>query len=409
MTGTNAKARKTMNGSISARLSLIRPLARLVAEVRYQKTLRELAGFDDRMLADIGVPRSGIDFAVRHGVRRIASVPRKRIATFAPVLAWPMCAVLTLVAALSIGLVMAAPAEHYPVKAVRLVVPFAPGGPNDISARIIADELTKALQQTVIVDNRPGAGGNIGAEAAARSAPDGHALFWAQAATHGINPSLYRKLAYDAIRDFKPVGLIVSEPLVLVTGADSPWRDVKELIAAAKADSTAIHFGSGGIGTTPHMAAELFAMMAGIRLTHVPYRGNAPAVSDVIAGRIQLVFDGINASLGHIRAGTLRVLAVTGRERAAALPHIAALAETLPGYEVRSWGGIAVPAGTPVELIRLLSREFAAIGAKEVVQRRFADLGAHLEVSTPEAMDAFVHAEIARWRTVVERSAMRVD
>ena len=155
-------------------------------------------------------------------------------------------------------------------------------------------------------------------------------------------------------------------------------------------DPAAIHFGSGGIGTTPHVAAELFAMMAGIRLTHVPYRGNAPAVSDVIAGRIQLVFDGINASLGHIRAGTLRVLAVTSRERAAALPHIATLAE-------------------PTEVIRLLSRELGAIGAKEAVRRRFAELGAHLEVSTPEAMDAFVRAEIARWRPVVERSAMRVD
>ena len=398
-----------MNGSMTARLSFIRPLAHLAAELRHRRILRELEGFDDRMLADIGVTRGGIDFAVRHGVRRIASVPCKRSGAPAPALGWHMRAVLILVAVLSIGLVVTAPAEHYPAKAIRLVVPFAPGGPNDISARIIADELAKAVQQTVVVDNRPGAGGNIGAEAAARSAPDGHALFWAQAATHGINPSLYRKLAYDVVRDFTPVGLIVSEPLVLVTGADSPWRDVKDLIAAAKVDPAAIHFGSGGIGTTPHVAAELFAMMAGIRLTHVPYRGNAPAVSDVIAGRIQLVFDGINASLGHIRAGTLRVLAVTSRERAAALPQIATLAETLPGYEVRSWGGIAAPAGTPTEVIRLLSRELGAIGAKEAVRRRFAELGAHLEVSTPEAMDAFVRAEIARWRPVVERSAMRVD
>jgi tripartite-type tricarboxylate transporter receptor subunit TctC/uncharacterized protein YjiS (DUF1127 family) len=398
-----------MSGSMAAGFSLIRPLTRLVAEVRHRRIRRELEGFDDRVLADIGLTRSGIHFAVHHGVHRIAGMPRKPVAACTPALGWHMRAVLILVAVLSIGLVVTAPAEHYPAKAIRLVVPFAPGGPNDISARIIADELAKAVQQTVVVDNRPGAGGNIGAEAAARSAPDGHALFWAQAATHGINPSLYRKLAYDAVGDFAPVGLIVSEPLVLVTDAASPWRDVNDLIAAAKADPATIHFGSGGIGTTPHVAAELFAMMAGIRLTHVPYRGNAPAVSDVIAGRIQLVFDGINASLGHIRAGTLRVLAVTSRERAAALPHVATFAETLPGYEVRSWGGIAAPAGTPVEVIRRLSRELGAIGAKEAVQRRFAELGAHLEVSTPEAMDAFVRAEIARWRIVVERSAMRVD
>jgi tripartite-type tricarboxylate transporter receptor subunit TctC/uncharacterized protein YjiS (DUF1127 family) len=398
-----------MSGSTPARLSLGRPFARFAEEARRRRVVRELRGFDDRMLADIGVARGGIDFAVRHGVNQIASVPRKRNAAFVPVLAGYMHAVLALVVVLSIGLVMAAPAEHYPAKAIRLVVPFAPGGPNDISARIIADELGKSLQQTVVVDNRAGAGGNIGAEAAARSAPDGHALLWAQAATHGINPSLYRKLAYDAVRDFTPVGMIVSEPLVLVTAADSPWRDVKELIAAAKADRAGIHFGSGGIGTTPHMAAELFAMMAGIRLTHVPYRGNAPAVSDAVAGRIRLVFDGINTSLGHIRAGTLRALAVTSRERAAALPHIAALAETLPGYEVRSWGGIVAPAGTPAEVIRRLSRELTAIGANPAVQRRFAELGAHLDVSTPEAMDAFVRSQIARWRTVVEQSAMTLD
>jgi tripartite-type tricarboxylate transporter receptor subunit TctC/uncharacterized protein YjiS (DUF1127 family) len=397
-----------MNMSARVFTSLFHAFTRLVLRRQHRRAIRELKQLDDRLLTDIGINRSWIEHAVRHGVHEIASVPRAS-GPYARLLMWPAHAALALVAVLSIGLVMAAPADHYPVKPIRLIVPFAPGGPNDISARIIGDELGKSLQQTIVVDNRPGAAGNIGADAAARSAPDGHVLFWAQAATHGINPSLYRKLAYDPIKDFAPVGLVVSEPLVLVTGAASPWRDLKDLIVDAKADPATIHFGSGGIGTTPHMAGELFAMMVGAKLMHVPYRGNAPAVSDAIAGRIQLVFDGINASLGHIRAGTLRALAVTSRERVPFLPHVAAVAETIPDYDVRSWGGIVAPAGTPAEVTRRLSRALTAIGNDPAVQRRFAELGTHLDVSTPEAMDAFVRSQIARWRNVVERTAIAVE
>jgi tripartite-type tricarboxylate transporter receptor subunit TctC len=295
-------------------------------------------------------------------------------------------------------------AQQYPAKPIRLIVPFAAGGPNDISARIIADALSKPLRQPVVVDNRPGAGGNIGAEAAARSIADGYTLFWAQAATHGINPSLYRKLGYDAMRDFTTIALIVSEPLVLVTSAGSPRSDVKQLIAAAKADSESIHYGSGGLGTTPHMAGELFRLRAGARIAHVPYRGNGPAIADTIAGRLQLVFDGINGSLGHIRNGNLKALAVTSRERSPALPDVPALSEIemFTDYDVRSWGGVVAPAGTPPDVVARLSRELVEIGQRADVQRRFAELGAKLEVTNPKLMDDFVRSEITRWREVIE-------
>jgi tripartite-type tricarboxylate transporter receptor subunit TctC len=320
-------------------------------------------------------------------------------------------AFLPLIACMALGmmLVLSASAQQYPAQPIRLIIPFAAGGPNDISARIIADELSKSLQQSVIVDNRPGAGGNIGAEAAAKSAPDGYTLFWAQAATHGINPSLYRKLGYDAIKDFAPVALLVSEPLVLVTSAASPWTDAKELIAAAKAAPGKLSFGSGGIGTTPHLAGELFAVMAGASFVHVPYRGNAPAVTDTIAGRMQFVFDGINASIGHVRAGTLKALAVTGRERATALPQVPTVAEMLPDYEVMSWGGIVAPAATSPDVIARLSREVVEVGKRADVQRRFSDLGAHLRVSTPNEMDEFVRAQIARWHGVIEKTGIQID
>jgi tripartite-type tricarboxylate transporter receptor subunit TctC len=314
-----------------------------------------------------------------------------------------------LVALLSLGFVRSAGAQPYPAKLIRLVVPFAPGGPNDISARLIADALSKSLQQSVIVDNRPGAGGNIGAEAVAKAAPDGATLFWAQAATHGINPSLYRKLGYDAIKSFTPVALIVSEPLVLVANVSSPWADAKDLIKAAKAEPGKLHFGSGGLGTTPHMSGELLAVMAGATFVHVPYRGNAPAVVDTIAGRVQFVFDGINGSIGHIRAGQLKALAVTGRARTAALPDVPTLAEIVPGYEVTSWGGIVAPAGTPTDVVARLSQELIAVGERPDLQRRFTELGAHLSVSTPSAMDDHIRAQMARWRAVIEQTGIAVD
>jgi tripartite-type tricarboxylate transporter receptor subunit TctC len=312
-------------------------------------------------------------------------------------------------AATLLGVAPFAAAQAYPAKPIRLIIPFSPGGPTDIAARITAEELSQSLAQPVIAENRPGASGNIGAEAAARAAADGYTLFWAQAATHGINPSLYRKLSYDALKDFAPVGVVGTEPLVLVTNTAFSATDLKSLISAAKAQPGKIHFGSGGAGTTPHMAGELFAMMAGVQLVHVPYKGNAPAVADTIGGHVQLVFDGVNASIGHIRAGRLKALAVTSRERAQVLPQVPTIAETLPGYEVLSWGGIVAPAGTSADVIARLSRALIGINERAAARQRFAELGMQLQVSTPEAMGAFVQAQIDRWRRVIEMTGTKLD
>ena len=300
-----------------------------------------------------------------------------------------------------------APSTPYPSRPIRLIVPFAPGGPTDIAARMFADELAKALGQAVVVDNRPGAGGNIGAEAAAHAAPDDHTLFWAQAATHAINPTLYPKLGYDVLADFAPIGLVLSEPLVIVAHPGFAADDVPGLVALAKARR--VTFGSGGHGSTPHMACQLFAQLAGAPLAHVPYKGNAPAVADVMAGHIDIVFDGVNAALGHIRSGKLKALGVTGRERAALLPQVAPVADTLPTYDVTSWGGLAAPAATTTAVIERIAAALQAIGAQAEVQQRFARLGMHVLVSSPQHMDDFVRLQIARWRPLVQAAGGRPE
>ncbi len=299
--------------------------------------------------------------------------------------------------------------RSYPNKPIRLIIPFAPGGPTDISARMVANELSKSLGQPIVADNRPGAGGNIGAEAAAYAAPDGYTLFWAQAATHGINPTLYPRLGYDALRDFTPVAVIVSEPLVIVANPSFAANDVPSLIAAAKARPGEVRFGSGGQGSTPHMAGQLFGWLSESSLLHVPYKGNAPAVASLMAGHIDIVFDGVNAAIGDIRSGKLKALGVTGRSRSALLPDVAPLADTLPDYEVTSWGGIVAPAATPRDVVERLSNALVAIGSWPDTQQRFAQLGIQLLVSSPQQMDAFVREQIARWRPLVEASGSRVE
>ena len=320
----------------------------------------------------------------------------------------PILITLTVLGALALGLATAA-AETYPARPIHLVVPFAAGGPNDGSARIVAAELTKILGQPVLTENRPGGAGNVAAQAVAKAQPDGHTLLWAQGATHGINPTLYPNLGYDALRDFVPVGLVGSEPLVLVTNPRASWTGIDDLIIAAKIDAGTIHFGSGGIGTTSHMAGERLAAQAGVRLVHIPYRGKAPAIDDAIAGRIQLVFAGLHAVLGPIRHGTLKALAVTGRERVPELAEVPTIAETLPDYDVVSWGGIAAPAGTPGHVVARLSEALREIGQRPAIQERFGRLGVRLDVGTPEGMDAFVREQVARWRRVIETNGIGLD
>jgi tripartite-type tricarboxylate transporter receptor subunit TctC len=261
----------------------------------------------------------------------------------------------------------------------------------------------------VIVDNRPGAGGNIGATVAARAEADGHTLFWAQAATHGINPTLYRSLPYDPVKDFTPVAMIATEPLVLVARPDFAPDDLASLIAEASARPGRISFGSGGVGTTPHVAAELFAAKAGFSFTHVPYRGNALAVNDLMAGNVQLVFDGVNAALPRLRAGRLKALAVTSRTRSPLLPDVPALAEAVTGFEATSWGGVVAPAATPPAVIERLSFVLNEVLVQPAVARRFTDLGMTPQPGTPGEMDRFIRTEIARWRDVLTGTGIRID
>src|SRR5438552_13835540 len=251
-------------------------------------------------------------------------------------------------AALRTVCVSGASAQTYPTRPIRLVVPFPAGGTTDILAREVGQRLSMTLGQPVVIDNRPGAAGNIGADLVAKSAPDGYTLLMGTVGTHAINASLYAKMPYDHVKDFAPIILVAGVPNVLVVNPSLPVNSVQELIAYAKANPGKLNFASSGPGTSIHLSGELFKVMAGVQMTHVPYKGSAPALQDLLGGQVQLMFDNLPPSLPHIKAGKLRALAVTSVARSPALPDVPTIAESgLPGFEASSWFGILVPAGTP--------------------------------------------------------------
>src|SRR5438045_3343206 len=245
----------------------------------------------------------------------------------------------------------------YPTKPIRLVVPFPPGGATDILAREVAKHLTDAWGQSVVVDNRPGAGGNIGSELVAKAAPDGYTLEMGTVGTHAINASLYSKMPYDHVKDFAPVILVAGVPNVLVVNPEVPVKSVPELVAYAKANPGKLNFASSGSGTSIHLSGELFKTMTGVQMTHVPYKGSAPALTDLIGGQVQLMFDNLPSSPTFIKAGKLRALAVPSPTRAPALPDVPTVADTVPGFEASSWFGVLAPAGTPPEIIARINGE----------------------------------------------------
>ncbi len=264
------------------------------------------------------------------------------------------------IAAWGLPLFAAAQAPAYPTKPIRLVVPFPPGGATDILAREVAKHLTEAWGQSVVVDNRPGAGGNIGSELVAKAAPDGYTLEMGTVGTHAINASLYSKMPYDHVKDFVPVILVAGVPNVLEVNPSVPVNSVQELIAYAKANPGKLNFASSGAGTSIHLSGELFKVMAGVQMTHVPYKGSAPALQDLLGGQVQLMFDNLPPSLPQIKAGKLRALAVTSTTRAPALPDVPTVAEAgLPGFEASSWFGVLAPAGTPPAIVAKLNAEIA--------------------------------------------------
>ncbi|HTO51513.1 MAG TPA: tripartite tricarboxylate transporter substrate binding protein [Burkholderiales bacterium] len=315
------------------------------------------------------------------------------------------------VAAAGVALATAAFAQPYPSKPIRFVVPFPPGGPLDIMGRAIAQKLADVWGQPVVVDNRPGAGGGIGAEIVAKSPGDGYTLLMGAVSTHAINPSLYAKVPYDPQKDFVPVALVAQVPNILVVNPSLPVQSVKELIDYARAKPGALSFGSGSTGSTGHLAGELFKTMAGVDMVHIPYKGGAPAMQDLLAGQTQLMFDNLANALPQVKAGKLRALAVTTLKRAPTLPDLPTVAESgLPGFDLTTWFGVFVPAGTPRETVAKLNAEIVkALASKDLADRLAAMGAAPPENNTPESFAAFVRAEAAKYAQVVKRSGARVD
>jgi tripartite-type tricarboxylate transporter receptor subunit TctC len=293
----------------------------------------------------------------------------------------------------------------YPARAMRIIVAYTPAGTTDILARALGQKLTEAWGQPVIVDNRPGANGNIGTEIAAKAAPDGHTLLMATAATQAINPTLYPKLQYDATADFAPVSLVATVPNILVVTNGLPVKNVKELIAYAKANPGKLSHGSPGIGSTGHLSAELFKTMTGITMTHVAYKGSAPTLQDLMSGQLQVVIDNIPPYLPQVKAGKIRALAVTTAKRSPAAPELPTVDEAgVKGYDASSWFALYAPARTPPDVVAKLSAETRRILDLPDVKDRLLALGAQPAGGTPEELAAFARSELAKWEKVI-RSA----
>ena len=302
-----------------------------------------------------------------------------------------------------------APAASYPVKQIRVIVPFPAGGPTDAIARAIGQKLSETWGQPVIVDNRPGAGGNIGTELAAKSPADGYTLFIGTVA-NAINQSLFAKLPFDFVRDFAPVTQNYVTGLILAVHPSLPAHSVKELIALAKAHPGQLSYSSSGVGGTPHLAGELFNSMAGVKMVHVPYKGSAPAMADLLGGHIQLTFDNMLTVLPQVKAGKLRGLAVTMTTRSPLAPELPTVAEAgLKGFEVKSWNGVVVPTGTPKEIIARLNGEIVRILRQPDLREKFLVQGVELVPTTPEEFGAFIKQDIAKWAKVIQLSGARAE
>jgi tripartite-type tricarboxylate transporter receptor subunit TctC len=301
-----------------------------------------------------------------------------------------------------------AAAQTYPAKPVRIIVGFSPGGSTDVTARLVAQKLTEAWRQQVIVENRPGAGGNIGAEAVAKAPPDGLTLLLATTGVMAINHRLYRTLPYDAVRDFAPVTQIGSLPLILTVHPSLPTRSVKELIALAKAKPGQLSYASSGVGGATHMTAEVFRMMAGVDILHIPYKGSGQALVDLISGQVPMAFDQITSSLPHVESGKLRALAVTSAKRFPSVPSLPSMSEAgVAGYEAVSWNGLAAPAATPKDIVGRIQSEVARIVQLPDIKERFFKDGIEPVASTPEQFAAHIRAERAKWEKVIEAAAIK--
>jgi tripartite-type tricarboxylate transporter receptor subunit TctC len=304
----------------------------------------------------------------------------------------------------------AAQPAAYPSKPIRFVVPYPAGGPLDTVARLLGQKVGESTRQPVVVDNKPGAGGNIGADSVAKSQPDGYTILMGAVATHAINPTLYASIPYDAARDFIPVTQVASTPNVLVVNPAVPARDLREFIAYAKANPGKLNFGSGSTGSAGHLAGELFKAMAGVEMTHVPYKGAAPAMNDLIGGQIQLMFDNLASSLAQVRAGKVRALAVTTAKRSSLAPELPTIAESgLPGFEATSWFALLGAPGIPRDVQMRINAETLRVLAMPDVKDRLAKLGLDPRPGTPEALAGLIQSETGKWAKVVKASGARIE
>jgi len=316
---------------------------------------------------------------------------------------------LTLALALSLVSILAA-AQAWPSKPIKYIVPFAPGGTTDILGRTIADKLSIALGQPVVIENKPGAGGGLGAEFVAKAAPDGYTIMGGTISTHAINASLYKDLPYDPVKNFVPITLIARVPNMLVINPNVPAKNVQELVALLKANPGKYTFASSGNGTSQHLSGELFKIQAGVDMQHIPYKGSPPALQDVMGGQVTMTFDNITTAWPLAKDGKLRAVAVTTAKRSSIAPEVPTLAEAgLPGYEIGSWQGVFAPAGTPPEIVKRLNAEIVKIINSPDVQQRLSTLGAEPAPNTPEEFAAMVKLEVVKWADVVKKSGAKVD
>jgi tripartite-type tricarboxylate transporter receptor subunit TctC len=314
---------------------------------------------------------------------------------------------------LFLSLVLASSAqaqERYPSRPLRIVVPFAPGGSTDIFARLVDEQLSAVLGQGVVIENRGGAGGNIGADAVAKSAPDGYTLLMATTGVMAINNALYKSMAYDAAKDFEPVVFIASITNVLIVPPDLPARTVAELVALAKSQPGGLSFASSGAGSSTHMSAELFKTLTGTDILHIPYKGSGQALPDLISGRVSMMFENMPGAVSHIKAGKVRALAVTGLRRTAAMPELPTVAESgVPGYESLSWSGLAAPAGTAREIIQKINRETAAILAMPEMRAKLGEQGGEAIGGSPERFAEHIRAEREKWGRLIRERGIALN
>ena len=301
-------------------------------------------------------------------------------------------------------------AEQFPTRPIRVIVPYAPGGNVDISARIIAPPLGEALGQTIVVDNRPGAGGNLGASLVAKATPDGYTLLVGSSGPLSVNPVIFKNLPYDTLKDFAPISTVQAVSLVVLAGPKSNFNSIADVITAAKARPGKLTMASAGAGTTNHFAIELFAHMANVKLLHVPYKGSGPALSELLGGQVETMIDQLAASIGYVRDGRLKVLAVTTQQRAAALPTVPTLEELgYKGYQASTLLGLLAPAGTPKPVIAKLNAGVRKIMDNPVVAERFRGLGANPGASSPEEFTARIRDELEQWRSLVKQLNLKFE